>query len=103
MRPLSHLVFSALLALSWTSLASAETPTNSSSLEANAFEAVSGIQLDDAFEKSTARNSKDSLLALAGPTSMDCRNAATRSEFETCVVTAEGKPQATVPTALAQH
>ncbi len=61
------------------------------------------LELDDAFEKSTGRQSEDFLRRLAGPTSMDCKNAVLPSDFETCVVTAEGKPKPAVPATLAQH
>ena len=103
MRPLSPFFITALLALTWTTFASAENSTTDSSLAPGVFAAVTEIQLDDVFEKMTAQGSDDFLQRLAGPTSMDCTNAVARNEFETCVVTAVGTPQTSVPAALAQH
>jgi hypothetical protein len=99
MRPLTRFAISALFALACASLASAEPPA----IEPGAIASVTDMELDDAFEKTTAHLSDEFLRRLAEPTSMDCTNAATRDPSETCVVTAEREPVASVPAALAQH
>ena len=104
MRPLSPFSFVALLALTWTGLASAETPNTAPPIGPSEIAAVADMQLDDAFEKTAADDSDDFLHQLAGPTSMDCKNALTRTDAETCVVTVvDGSTMTAPPAALAQH
>ena len=103
MQPRSHFAFAALLALFWTGLASAESPDINPALEPGAFAAATEMHLDDALEKSGPLGSDDFLRGLAGPSSMDCTYAITRSELETCVVSVESEPRTAVPAALAQH
>lgn len=103
MRFTSRFSVVALSALVWASVASAETPNRTTQLEPGGYAVVTEMQLEDAFEKSATRGPDEFLRRLAGPTSMDCTNAVTLSEFETCVVTAEGTPRTAMPAALAQH
>jgi len=102
MRPLSLLLATAIATVAWTASAAAETP-EANTREPSTFSASTELQLDDAFEKSTGRHSEDFLSRLAGPTSMDCKNAVLPSDFETCIVTAEGHAQPAAPATLAQH
>ena len=102
MRPLSLFLATAFATVAWTASAAAETP-EANTLEPSSFSASTVLELDDAFEKSTGRQSEDFLGRLAGPTSMDCKNAVLASDLETCVVTAEGQPKPAVPATLAQH
>jgi len=103
MRFTSRFSVVALCALAWAGSAAAETPSQTITLEPGAFAVVTEMRLDDAFEKSAAEGAHDVLERLAGPTSMDCTNAVTRSELETCVVTVAGTPRASTPASLAQH
>lgn len=100
MRSLKYLAVSTLSVLASASLAIAEPPEATTSIEPDAIASVTDIQLDDAFEKSTAQDSDEFLQRLANPTSMDCTNAVTRDPSETCVVTAE---TTSMPAALAHH
>jgi len=102
MRPMTRVFFAALLALAWTTAASAETPETNSSIEPGDFALVTELRLENAFEKSAQANDK-LFHALAGPTTMNCSHATTISELETCVVTAEGTPASAVPAALAKN
>lgn len=102
MRPLSLFLATAIATVAWAASATAETP-ESNAFEPSVFSTSTEARLGDAFEKSTARQRQDFLLRLAGPTSMDCKHAVLASDFETCVVTAEGEPRAAVPATLAQH
>jgi hypothetical protein len=103
MQPLFPFGLSALLALTTAVLASAEPPADDSSVDPAAFSSVTEMQLDDAFEKSAGLDNEELLRALGSPTSMDCSNAVTLTELETCVVTAIEKSRSAVPAALAQH
>jgi len=103
MRPQFSFGLAALLALTMAALASAEPPANDSSVDPATFSTVTEMQLDDAFEKSAGLDNAGLLRALGSPTSMDCSNAVTLSELETCVVTPLEKRRSAVPAALAQH
>ena len=103
MRPLTRYVLPAIFALTCTQLASAETPETAPTLEPGAIASVAEMELDDAFEKSTAHQSDEFLRRLAEPTSMDCTNAVTRDPSETCIVRAEREPASSPPAALARH
>ena len=93
-----HIILTALLALGWSSVAAAESPTFTGSVSTISFEATTHDQLDAAFENLTSQNTLD-LSGLAGPTSMDCADSAKES-LETCVVRLIGNP---LPAALAQN
>ena len=104
MRSLSRLFLGTLLAVSASSVVSAETPEPTSSIDPAEFAAVTDIVLDDAFEKKAAPGT-ESFIAMAGPsgpTTMDCSPLLPNS-METCVVTARGKAHGAVPAALANH
>lgn len=103
MRLMSRMLFGAFIALSFSGLAIAETPSTQSSVEPGALAHATEMQLTDAFEKSTSRAGSSFLLGMAGPSSMSCSHAKTMTEHETCVVTTEGTPESAVPAALAQH
>ena len=103
MRSLTRIFLGSLLAAAATSVASAETPTVTPSIEPGEFVHTIELRLDDEFEKSATRSADSVLGRLAGPSSMDCSPTASRSALETCVVTTEGTPLAAVPAALAQH
>jgi len=98
---MTRVFFAALLALAWTTAASAETPETNPSIEPGDFALMTELRLENAFEKSTQSN--ELFNALAGPTTMNCSHATTISELETCVVTAEGTPVSAVPAALAKN
>ncbi len=101
MRPISRLALVALIALTWTSLATAETPDINSPLEIDAFASITALALDAAFEESMAERSDPLLRSLGGPTTMKCARAP--SAVETCVVTATGTPKEISTETLAQH
>lgn len=101
MRFMSRILITALIALAWTVSASAETPGSNPSVEPGDFESLTELRLQSEFEKSVAGASHSQLHGLAGPTTMNCSHAVTRTELETCVVTAEGTPNGAVPAALA--
>jgi hypothetical protein len=101
MRSLSQILSAVLLALCWSDLALAEPPDASQPLDPAVLATVTDMQLDSAFEKFVSRDKEHSLYALTGPTTMDCRNAPTVNDPETCVVT--GSDLIAPPTALAQH
>lgn len=103
MRSMSRITLTALLALTWSSLASAETPDANPSLAPGTIESVIEMQLDDAFEKSSALENEEFLHDLAGPTTMDCQDSLARNAPETCVVTIAGASPVGMPAALAQH
>jgi hypothetical protein len=103
MQALSHFAIAALLALTWSGLASAESPDANPSIESGLLASVTEMKLDQAIEESGPLGSDDFLRGLAGPSSMDCTHAVTRSDFETCIVSVEGSPRTAVPAALAQH
>jgi hypothetical protein len=91
----------ALLALGWSSIASAED-SKTDGLEPKALAEMSTPSLDSAFERATSPKHDRSLHGLAGPSTMNCQNGADLDDLETCVVTADGM-LASVPAALAQH
>ncbi len=105
MRSLSRIFLGTLLAVSASSIASAETPTPSPSIDPADFAAVTDIALDDAFEK-TAAPGTESFIAMAGPsgpTTMNCSPLMMSNSTETCVVTARGNARSSMPAALANH
>ena len=102
MRPIPKILFSALIALSWSSLASADPQDQGQSLDSSQFAIVTNVQLDTVFERFVARGSQPLLYGLTGPTTMDCSNDAVQAGLETCVVTSSG-PSMSMPAALAQH
>jgi hypothetical protein len=102
MRPLSLFVATAIATVAWAASAAAEAP-EAHTLEPSSFSASTVLELDDAFEKSTGRQTEDFLSRLAGPTSMDCKHAVLPADLETCIVTAEGEPRSDAPATLAQH
>jgi hypothetical protein len=91
----------ALLTLGWSGVAlsedSVKTPFNSASAAH-----MDGLSLDLAFEEATSPQHHGKLKNLGGPTSMECQHPATKSDLETCVVTADGM-LVSLPAALAQH
>lgn len=103
MRPLIRIVLGAALALGLSSLAAAETPDSTSSTEPGEFTQFTEVSLDEQFELSLANAAEGQLHRLAGPSTMSCSHALTVSEFETCVVTAQGKPHPAVPAAIAAN
>lgn len=101
MRPLLRILFCALLALGWSGLAAAGPHGQTQPLDSSAFRAMTQLHLDIAFERFVSRRGSARLYGLAGPSSMDCTNAAMNDGIETCVVTTRG-PIASMPAALAQ-
>jgi hypothetical protein len=101
MRSISRVLFTALIALAWTTAASAEVPGSTPSVEPETFASLTVLRLEREFEKSAASASDSRFHGLAGPTTMNCSRASIRSELETCVVTVEGTPRAVVPATLA--
>ena len=102
MRPISKILFMALIALCWSSLASADPQNQGQSLDASRFAAVTNLQLDMVFERFATLGSNPGFHGLTGPTAMDCSNDAIRAGLETCVVTSSG-PAPSMPAALAQR
>jgi hypothetical protein len=92
----------ALLALGFSTVASAEDPNTSPSVDPSAVAAVADLSLDSAFEQATSPKNAGSMAALNGPTSMDCRSGEATERLETCVVTVDGL-LASTPAALATH
>jgi hypothetical protein len=97
MRLSSQMILIALLALGWSSLASAEDAVAPAALDPSALAAIADMELDAAFEHATAPADPGD-----GPTTMRCRDGAAMGDLETCVVTADGSVAA-MPAALAQH
>ncbi len=102
MRPTSRILFGAFIALCWSGLATANPPDPTTSLDPSVFREVSNIQLDSAFEEFVSQDSGRSIRGLSGPSSMDCDDARTKADIETCVVTTRA-PRNPAPAALAQH
>jgi len=102
MRSLSRILFGVLLALCLSSPAIADPHNSSQSLDPSAFRAVTQMRLDLAFERFVSQGSGYALFGLAGPSSMDCTNAAIHDGIETCIVTTR-RPTASIPASLAQH
>ena len=102
MRPIPKILFMALMALCWSSLASADPQNQGQSLDSSQFAAVTSLQLDMAFERFATLGSKPGFQGLMGPTTMDCSSDAIQAGLETCVVTSSG-PSLSMPAALAQH
>lgn len=102
MRPLSRILFGVFIAISWSGAAAANPHSPSQTLEPSAFRAVTHLQLDLAFERFVLLGQAETLLGLAGPSSMDCTRAATHDGIETCVVTTDGIA-ASMPAALAHR
>lgn len=97
MRPRSRILFAALLALSWSSLASADGN------QPGQADAPTYLELDVAFEQAANEVGRDSLLELPGPTSMDCQQPLTTNDLETCVVTIAASPHIGMPAAIAHY
>ena len=97
MRPLSLVFLPALLALSWSGLALADSHT--------ADPAVDGMQreLDVAIERAADDVGLDALFVLAGPTSMQCDPSRATDALETCIVTVAASPHLGLPAAIAQY
>lgn len=102
MRPIPRILFMALIALCWSSLASADPQDQGQSLDASRFAAVTNLQLDMVFERFATLGSNPRFHGLMGPTTMDCSSDAIQAGLETCVVTSTG-PSLSMPAALAQH
>jgi len=96
---MSQIFFGAFLALSLSSIASAET----SATEAGEFTHTAQLRLDQQFELSVADVAAGQLWRLGGPSTMSCSHAVNRTELETCVVTTEGTPRSAVPAAIAAN
>lgn len=90
----------ALIALGWSSIATAANPTSSSAAEPQPIPTISNFSLDDAFELATTPKRNVAIEALGGPTQMDCDSSTSVDGIETCVVTTEGR-FASIPAAPA--
>ncbi len=102
MRPLSRILFGVFLALCWCVAATADSQAPVQRLDPSAFRAVTNIQLELAFERFVLLGNAETLLRLAGPSSMDCTRAAANEDIETCVVTTD-RLAASMPAALANR
>ena len=98
---MSRVFLTALIALAWTTAASAEFPDSDPSVKPRNFASLTEFALEIEFEKTAAGASNSGLHGLAGPTTMNCSRAEIPSQLETCVVTAEGTPKSAVPAELA--
>ncbi len=99
--PSSHRIFLlALIALGWSSIATAANPTSSSAAEPKLIPTISNFSLDDAFELATTPKRDAAIQALGGPTQMNCDSSTSVDGIETCVVTTKGR-FASVPAAPA--
>jgi len=101
---------SALIALSWSSLALADTPSLPDPTQIPIdFASVTRLELDTALEKLVDHGEPVALQAPSGPTRMACRVAAPGGDPETCTVTAPSSsirpapPASRAPAALAAH
>ena len=101
MRCISRVFLTALIALAWTTAASADVPGSNPYVEPRNFTSLTELALESEFEKTAGGASNSGLHALAGPTTMTCSHAVIPSQLETCVVTAEGTPKSAVPATLA--
>lgn len=99
MRPLSRFLLGAALALSFSSVALAETPAT----ESGEFTLNAELRLDQQFELSLADPADGLLHAPNGPSTMSCSHVVNTSEYETCVVTTEGTPRQAMPAAIAAN
>lgn len=97
MRSTSRILLGAFFALALSSPAVAETLAASG----GDFTHTAQLRLDQQFELSVEDVAAGQLWRLGGPSTMSCSHAFNRSEFETCVVTAEGSPRSAVPAAMA--
>ena len=95
MRLMTRTLLGAALALSFSSVALAETPTT----ETGEFTLTAELELDQQFELSLADATDSALLRMSGPTTMNC----SFGDLETCVVTTEGTPRQAVPAAIAAN
>lgn len=109
MTPLSRMSLSALIALSWSSLALADTPSLPGPSQTPIdFASVTRLELDTALEELVEHGEPAALQAPSGPTRMACRVAAPGGDPETCTVTAPSSirpaaPAPAAPAALAAH
>lgn len=101
MQPKSRIFLATLIAVTWSGLASAQSP--STEPETDELNSVIELNLDVALEESAHVDHRTAMLALTGPTSMSCTHPALRNSLETCVVTTPSNRQAAMPAALAQH
>ena len=90
MQPRYRIYLLALIALGWSSIASAANPAPTSTVEPSTIPTISNFSLDDAFELATSPKREPALRTLAGPTRMDCASDAVLDDVETCVVTTSG-------------
>ena len=97
MRPRSRILFTALLALSWSGLALADEN------QPGQADAPTHLELDVAFEQAANEVGRESLLERPGPTSMDCQHPLTPNDLETCVVTIAASPHVGMPAAIAHY
>ncbi len=102
MRPIVRIFFTALIALCWSGLATADTTEPTAQIEPSAIRALLNIDLDHDFESIVLPDSQQRLPGLAGPSSMDCSGAESNGGIETCLVTTTTMAS-TVPAALTQH
>lgn len=99
MRSMSRFLLGAALALSFSSVALAETAAT----ESGEFTLTAQLRLDQQFELSLADPAEGVLRSLDGPSSMSCSHVVNASEYEICVVTTEGTPRAAMPAAIAAN
>jgi hypothetical protein len=102
MKPVSRLVFAALIALCWSGLAVANPTDSSAPVDAPSLSAVTNTHLDLAFESFVAEDGSDQLTGLAGPTRMECSGGAMHGEIEICLVTTD-RIASTSPASLAHR
>ncbi len=99
---LTSVIFIALVALSWSSAAAAESNTPTSTFDPAVLSALVDLNLDAAFERATWPISDEMLSGLGGATTMNCTTGEGVNAIETCEVNAVGVP-APIPASLAQH
>jgi hypothetical protein len=102
MQPTLKILFGGFLAICWSSLATANPPDPTQSLDPAVLRAITNMQLDSAFERFVSQGSDRAIYHLSGPSSMTCESAGMLDGIETCVVTTMAQSKSR-PAALAQY
>ena len=89
MEPVSRVVFTVLIALFLSGLATADPSDSPAPIDPSVLRAFTFVELDLAFESFVSEDGSNQLTGLAGPTLMECSGSTVSDAAETCLVTVD--------------